>query len=595
MTTELERQLIDLKQGDHICRIYETMAEQMAGAVPFLKEGLAQGERCLYIADDRAAEAIAPALAAAGVDVAHERERGALWMPTKQDSYLKGGKFDPRAMIDFMRSAQTQALADGFPGLRVAGEMTWALGPEIGCDPLIEYEALFNDFMANSRTIGLCQYHHSRFDPAVIHDVLRTHPITILGDLVYPNPYYEPPELVLSPEPQASGEFKRKRVAWWIAQLKRARAGEQERERALEKLKLSERRLAEAQKVAHIGSWERDLRTNQVTWSDELYPLFGLKAHEIELSYQQFLNLVLPHDVDRIRVLVDKAIRERRPFNFDYRIRLANGGVRVLNDRGSLILDAEGEPIRLVGTAQDVTELRQAEQAQQEYAARLQTLSRRLLEVQEEERRHLARELHDEFGQILATITLHLHAALGLAGDAARSRLDECATLLHQAGEQVRSLALELRPTMLDTLGLEATLRWLAEHHQQRTGCEVQVVGHLSGTPLSPELAIACFRVVQEALTNVVRHAAARHVWIEVSQSDSVLELVVRDDGMGFDVAATQEQAARRGRLGLLGMAERVHLLGGSLDVESEPGRGTRIRAAFPSSETSAQPADPAE
>jgi signal transduction histidine kinase len=103
----------------------------------------------------------------------------------------------------------------------------------------------------------------------------------------------------------------------------------------------------------------------------------------------------------------------------------------------------------------------------------------------------------------------------------------------------VRSLALELRPTMLDTLGLEATLRWLAEHHQQRTGRELQVVGHLSGPPLSPEMAIACFRVTQEALTNVVRHTTARHVWIELSQSESVLELVVRDDGVGFDVVAT--------------------------------------------------------
>jgi PAS domain S-box-containing protein len=838
MTTELERQLSDLKQGDHLCPIYEGMVEQMAAAVPFIKEGLSRGERCLYVTDDRNAEAVAQALTAGGVDVAHERERGALWLPTKWETYLKPGAFDPHEMIQFLRSEEAQSLAGGFSGLRLAGEMTWALGPEMGNDRLIEFEALLNQLLVSSRLVVLCQYNRSRFDPAVIHDVLRTHPIAILGDQVCPNPYYEPPELVLSSEQQASAEFKRKRVAWWIAQLKRARAAEQERERALEKLKQSERRLAEAQQVAHIGSWERDLRTNQVTWSDELYRVFGLEAHEVNFSYEQFLNLVLPQDMDRIRLLVDEAIRERRGFDFDYRITRADGSIHVLNDRGSIILNEEGEPIRLAGTAQDVTERKQteralqeshnllraviegipemlfvkdhqgrylvvnsetarfvgkpaedilgrddaalfdpetarrfmdvdrrvietrraetyeksttaladhtylttktpfwgpdgeirgvlgisrditkqkqaeeelkrqkvilqtifdqipvminfvnaagrvqminrhwervlgwsleeaqardllpefypdpgyrahvidyirhptpgwtefkmrlrdgrtldtswalivlpdgtrigfgqditerkqAEQAHERYAVGLQALSHRLLEIQEEERRHLARELHDEFGQILATITLHLHAALGLAGDAARSRLDECATLLHQAGEQVRSLALELRPTMLDTLGLEATLRWLAEHHQQRTGCEVQVVGHLSGTPLSPELAIACFRVVQEALTNVVRHAAARHVWIEVSQSDSVLELVVRDDGMGFDVAATQEQAARRGRLGLLGMAERVHLLGGSLDVESEPGRGTRIRAAFSLSEAPEEPVDPEE
>ncbi len=243
----------------------------------------------------------------------------------------------------------------------------------------------------------------------------------------------------------------------------------------------------------------------------------------------------------------------------------------------------------------DVSNRKQAEQALEQYAARLQALSRQLVQVQEEERRHLARELHDEIGQVLATVNFHLHAARGLAGPAALPRLDECATLLQQAGEQLRSLALELRPTMLDVLGLEAALRWLAERHQQRTGCAVQVVGHLSGPAPPPDLAIACFRVAQEALTNVVRHASARHVWIELSQGDSLLELVVRDDGVGFDVPATQQQAARCGNFGLLGMAERVQLLGGRLDVESQPGHGTRIRASFPLTPRSDDPPDPEE
>ncbi len=182
----------------------------------------------------------------------------------------------------------------------------------------------------------------------------------------------------------------------------------------------------------------------------------------------------------------------------------------------------------------DISKRKEAEAAQEQYAERLQALSRRLLEVQEEERRHLARELHDEFGQMLAAITLHLYAAKSLAGEAALPRLEECATLLQQAGERVRSLALELRPTMLDTLGLEAALRWLTEQYQQRTGISVQVVGHLSGAPLVGEQAIACFRLAQEALTNVVRHAQAKHVWIELSQGDSVMELTVRDDGPGL-------------------------------------------------------------
>jgi PAS domain S-box-containing protein len=593
MKAKLEQELTKLKQGDHVCLIYENTAEQMAAAVSFIIDGLARGERCIYIADDRTIEEVVQALAAAGVDAERERQRGALRLLTGQDTHLQAGDVVHQAMIDFVRQAEAAALADGYSGLRLTGEMTWVLGLGLGSDRLIEYEALLNHLPTNSKTVILCQYNRARFDTPCIHDVFRTHRLAILGDQVCPNPYYESPEMVLSKDQAVpTSDFLAKRVDWWIATLKRLHADEQERERALENLKQSERRLAEAQQVAHIGSWERDLRTNEVNWSDELYRLFGLQPREGSIPYQQFLNLILSEDMERARAQVDEAIRERRSFSCDYRITRADG-IRVLQDRGSIILNEAGQPIRLVGTAQDVTELRQAEQALQEYAARLQTLSRRLLEVQEEERRHLARELHDEFGQILASITLHLHAARGLAGEAALPRLDQCATLLQQAGEQVRSLALELRPTMLETLGLEATLRWLAEYHQQQTGCEVQVVGHLSGAPPSPKIAIAGFRVVQEALTNVARHAAAQHVWIDLSESGSALELAVRDDGVGFDVAPTREQAAKLGRLGLLGMAERIQLLGGTLQVESQPGRGTRIHASFPLSEV--QPAESEE
>ena len=595
MIAKLVQELSLLKQGDHICLIYEDAARQLATVVLFIIEGLARGERCVYILDDPNIEdGFVRALSAAGVDVVHERQRGSLRLLTSQDAYLRAGEFVPQAMLALIRQMEIDALADGFSGLRLTAEPPWSFGSEPGCDRLIEYEALLNQLPTFGKTVILCQYHQSRFGVPCVHDILRTHPVAILGDQVCPNPYYELPETVLSKDQaERSSDLKAKRVDWWIAQLKRARTAEQERERVLEKLKQSERRLAEAQRVAHIGTWERDLCTNEVAWSDELYRLFGVQADEIDLSYQQFLKLLVPQDVNRTRALVEEAIRERRPFGFDYRITRADGSIRVLHDRGGVILNEEGEPIRLVGTCQDVTELRQAEQALQEYSTRLQTLSRRLLELQEKERRHLSRELHDEFGQVLATITLHLHAARGLAGDAALPRLDECATLLRQAGEQVRSLALDLRPTMLDTLGLEATLRWLAEQHQQRTASEVRVVGHLSGTPLAPELAIACFRVAQEGLTNVARHAAARHVWIELSQSENVLELVVRDSGAGFEVASTQEQAATRGSLGLLGMRERVEILGGTLKVESEPGRGTRIRASFPLNEAPNQSADP--
>jgi len=167
MSSELERQLAELKQGDHLCPIYESSAEQIAGTVAFIKVGLAQGERCLYSAGDCTVEEVIQALVAARVNVTHERQQGALQFLTNRDSYFLSGKFDPQAMIEFLRQAEALALADGFFGLRFAGEMTWALGPEAGCDRLIEYEALLNHYLPNSRTVIICLYDRSRFNPEV--------------------------------------------------------------------------------------------------------------------------------------------------------------------------------------------------------------------------------------------------------------------------------------------------------------------------------------------------------------------------------------------------------------------------------------------
>ena len=276
-----------------------------------------------------------------------------------------------------------------------------------------------------------------------------------------------------------------------------------------------------------------------------------------------------------------RALREgKTSLNELIDIETFDGQRKTIQNSAAPIRDADGLIVGSVVVNEDVTERVRAESALRESTDRLQHFSRRLLTVQEEERRHLSRELHDEFGQLLVGITLHLQAAKSLASEEARSRLEECVLLIQQAGTQLRSLVLELRPTMLESAGLAPTLRWMAKQHEERTGIATQVAGELSDVP--SDLAIACFRVVQEALTNVIRHARARHVWIEFSQTEVALNLAVRDDGLGFDVARTLEQAPNYGHLGLLGMKERVQILGGDFEVDSESGRGTRIRISFP-------------
>jgi two-component system sensor histidine kinase UhpB len=351
-------------------------------------------------------------------------------------------------------------------------------------------------------------------------------------------------------------------------------------------LRESEERFRNAFDHAPVGMFLTGLDGRWLKVNEALCQTVGYSEEELLATTWEAITHPedLEPDMARVRGLL---AGEAAYYHLEKRYLHKDGRVAWILLGASLVRDQHGRPLYFVGHAQDITERKGAEGRLRDYSDRVQALSRRLLGAQEDERRHLARELHDEFGQLLAAINFQLHAAKWLAGAAAQSRLDECSTLLQQAGEQVRSLALELRPTMLDTLGLEAALRWLAERHQQRTGAEVWVEACLSGPPLSPDLAIACFRVAQEALTNVVRHAQARHVWMELRQGESALELVVRDDGVGFAVAPAQEHAARRGSLGLLGMRERVKALGGTLDLESEPGRGTRVCATVPLNEIS--------
>lgn len=234
MTTELDQELARLRQGDHLCPIHENLVAQTTSAVAFIAAGLRNGERCLYVANDSPFEELVGRFGTLGVNVAQETEKGSLKILDKHEVYLRGGKFDARKMLDYLAECESAALGDGYAGLRFQGEMTWALDANLEGDRLIEYEALLNEFMAEHGVVIACHYLRPRFDPALIHDVLVTHPLVTIADLVCPNPYYQPPELILRPEPMAVSEFKRKRLDWWLERLRAVMAGEVERKQATE-------------------------------------------------------------------------------------------------------------------------------------------------------------------------------------------------------------------------------------------------------------------------------------------------------------------------------------------------------------------------
>lgn len=209
-----------------------------------------------------------------------------------------------------------------------------------------------------------------------------------------------------------------------------------------------------------------------------------------------------------------------------------------------------------------------------------QELSRRLMDVQETERRAVARELHDEIGQALTAVKMNLQAIAMVSH--ATPQLEDAMSIVERSLQQVRDISLNLRPSMLDDLGLVPALRWYLDRQAQRAGLKPHFAADEITIDISSEIESTCFRVAQEALTNVIRHARAEHVFMEIREGDHEVILIIRDDGVGFDVKKAKDRATKGASLGVLGMQERVHLINGEINFESVPPLGTEVWVRIP-------------
>lgn len=233
--------------------------------------------------------------------------------------------------------------------------------------------------------------------------------------------------------------------------------------------------------------------------------------------------------------------------------------------------------------AEDVTERMRAEAKLQAYARQLQSLSQRLVEAQETERRNIARELHDEVGQALTAIQINLQTALAYdrAGRLTR-QLEDSLALLDGLLQQTQNLSFSLRPSLLDDLGLETAVRWFTNLQATRARLRARCEADPLPDRLDPTIETACFRIAQEALTNVVRHARARAIRVELRAEGGWLHLAVWDDGLGLDGDRVRAGAGHGASLGLLGMEERAALVGGRVEFKRRPRRGTVVHAWLP-------------
>jgi PAS domain S-box-containing protein len=347
-----------------------------------------------------------------------------------------------------------------------------------------------------------------------------------------------------------------------------------ERRKAEQALREQRTLLAEAQSLAGLGCWEWDPASGRVTWSDELYEIYGVQRGVFEPSFENYLERVHPQDRERVGALVAAALRDPHGggFAFEERIVRPGGELRELRSHGEVVRDEAGRALKVVGACLDITEHKAAE-------ATLRALSRRLVQAEETERRRIARELHDQVGQNLSALNINLDIVMGRLEDAAlKRRMEDSLKLVDGTLQSIETVMAELRPPLLDEYGLGAALAWYAEEYAQRTGIRVTVdKARDPGKGLRPETAVALFRIAQEALNNVAKHAGAKLVRIGLSREGEEMNLSITDDGRGFDAAQ-----ARLGRWGMTTMRERAEAAGGRFLIDSVPGKGTTVRAAVP-------------
>lgn len=226
-------------------------------------------------------------------------------------------------------------------------------------------------------------------------------------------------------------------------------------------------------------------------------------------------------------------------------------------------------------------ELRSANADLLDAKLRSRDLSWQLIAAQEEERRHIARELHDDTGQALTVIRMHLSDLLRGA-DGAAARVPDCVKVVDAAIAHIRAMALNLRPTMLDDLGLADALQWALDQQAKAAGWRAKLEADDILVELPADIQTACFRIGQEALSNAARHAGASEVKLRLRMVGNDLELTISDNGAGFDLERYRTPEERKKHFGLISMAERASLVGGSLEIDTAAGSGTRIRVRVP-------------
>jgi len=356
------------------------------------------------------------------------------------------------------------------------------------------------------------------------------------------------------------------------------RSSEMEQRHIAAQLERERARLVEAQEVAKLGSWEAELQSLNVIWSEQTHRIFETDPSRFHPTRQKFREFIHPEDRAKVDAAFVASLDKRSPSTVEYRIVMPDGRLKILEERWQAFHDEEGKPIRVAGTCREITERVRAEEE-------LRRLSGQLLRLQDEERRRIARDLHDSTGQnlvALATMLGQLRPSIPLADRKSRKLLSECQTLADRCISEIRTLSYVLHPPVLDQAGLEDAIRDYVKGFTNRSGIQVELELSPRVGRMARDIELAVFRVVQESLANIQRHSGSQQAKIRIDRnSDLRLEISDLGRGVSANVQKREEEPRFEVGVGIPSMHERVKLIGGRFDFESSS-HGTTVRVTIP-------------
>jgi len=524
--------------------------EQLAEALGFLTAGLRGADHCVVVGDGADNERILGILARQGVDVASFQAIGRL--------RLAGRGPTARAMLDEVTAGLAAAQAAGAGVLRLACIVGWDRERAAPDAELFAFEALLTELAESWPCVILCLHEvHATSGPTLYHGVLETHPELLGPGGVLASPYFvavnRAPERLAAISAELSRRQQEQHTVRQRPELLQA---------IFDNIPVMIARFDSAGSLLVANrEWERVLG-----WTVE-------EAQRIDLGAELF-----PDAAEHRRV--SDFIRRRSYDWTAFKIRTRSGRmIDTVWTRVALSNDTT------IGFGRDITEKKRTMDLLRQSHEGLRALSARLHAAREEEGARLAREVHDQVGQMLTALRLdvgwlerQLEAPAPAAREALAGKLHDMSQLLDLASDAVHRIISELRPGILDELGLEAAVEWYVADFEKRTGISCRLASTMAGTALSPDQATALFRILQEALTNVARHAGATAIDIRLAAEACRVILEISDNGGGIP----EDKISDSRSIGLLGMRERAHALGGDLAIQPNATQGTTVEVILP-------------